>query len=163
MNLFVLDRMPEQAAVYNCDAHVRKIILEATEMMGYAYKKGEFAPWPHISSKSRHYNHPMSKWVRESRQNFNWTLEHGYALCREFEHRFGKKHKCLDYMDWIAMNIPLDNLPNTEQTDWPRCFGLFKEQIDISNSAILDYRNYYIMAKRHLAKWTKREIPEWYR
>lgn len=162
MNLFILDRMPEQAAIYNCDAHVRKIILEATEMMGYAYNKGEFAPWPWVSSKGRHFNHPMSKWVRESRQNFDWTLQHGYALCNEFEYRFGKKHKCKDYMDWIAMNIPIDNLENTERTDWPRCFGAYKEDMDLTQDAVFDYRNYYKIAKRHLIKYTKREIPEWY-
>jgi hypothetical protein len=161
MNLFVLDRMPEIAAQYNCDAHVRKIILEATEMMGCAYDDGYFAPWPWVS-KSKFVNHPMTIWVRESRQNFDWTIQHAYALCDEFEYRFGKRHKCRDYIDWIAMNIPIDNLENSGRTDWPRCFGNFKDDISITNNAVEDYRNYYKIAKRHLIKYTRREIPFWY-
>jgi len=31
----------------------------------------------------------------------------------------------------------------------------------IINSS-LSYRNYYINGKRHLAKWTKRDNPDWF-
>jgi hypothetical protein len=161
MNLFVLDRMPDKAAQYNCDSHVRKIILEATEMMGCAYDDGDFAPWPWVS-KSKFVNHPMSYWVRENRHNFSWTLEHAYALCSEFEYRFGKPHKCFQYLDWISHNIPINNLSDDKQSDWPRCFGYWKEDIEITNDAIQDYRKYYRLAKRHLMIYTKRNLPEWY-
>jgi hypothetical protein len=165
MNLFILDRMPVIAAQYNNDAHVRKIILEATEMMGYTFDHGKFKPWPWLHNYGNHFNHPMSKWVRASRQNFDWTLQHAYALCDEFAYRFDKKvqHKCREYIDWIAANLPLKNLSDTGSTDWPRCFGPWREKIDTSEDAIYDYRRYYMMSKRHLAVWTKREIPEWYR
>jgi hypothetical protein len=165
MNLFILDQMPVTAAQYNCDSHVRKIILEAVEMMGFAFDKGKFEPWPYLSSKSRHYNHPMSLWVRRSRQNFDWTLQHAYALCAEWVYRFDRdrEHKCKGYLDWISNNIPLKNLPASGQTDWPRCFGEWKEKIDLSENAVWDYRRYYMAAKRHLGVWTKRPIPEWYR
>ncbi len=163
MNLFILDRMPKVAAQFNNDAHVRKIILEATAMMGYAYDQGKFKPWSYLLNNGHHFNHPMSKWVRESRQNFDWTLQHAYALCDEFTFRFGKSHKCREYIDWIAFNLPMKNLPDIGQTDWPRCFGDWGESIGFSDDAIYDYRRYYMMAKRHLAVWTKRDIPEWYR
>jgi hypothetical protein len=161
MNLFILDRMPVQAARYNCDAHVRKIILEAIEMMAYTYTK--FDPWPWVPKSGRHLNHPMSKWVRATRQNFDWTLQHAYALCDEFTYRFEKIHKCQSYLDWISANLPLDNLRNYQQTDWPRCFGDYKELVGRSDNAVYDYRRYYMLAKRELAFWTKREMPEWYR
>ena len=163
MNLFILDRMPSIAAQFNNDAHVRKIILEAIEMMGYAYDDGDFKPWPWLHKTGRHVNHPMSIWVRDTRQNFDWTLQHAYALCEEFTFRFGKIHKCQAHLDWIASNLPLDNLPSLFQTDWPRCFAEYKQSIELSDNAVFDYRRYYMIAKRHLAKWTRRGEPEWYR
>lgn len=161
MNLFILDRQPTVAAQFNCDSHVRKIILETVEMLGYTYY-GHFKPWPWVTPKYRHFNHPMSKWVRENRHNFSWTLEHAYALCDEFNYRFDKHHKCREYLDWISLNIPIDHLSDEKITDWPRCFGDYKERMDLTNDAVYDYRNYYMIAKRHLAIWTKRGEPEWY-
>ena len=163
MNIFVLDRMPNLAAQYAFDAHIRSGIIENCSMMGFAYNDGDFAPWKWLKHSNKHFNHPSSKWTRESRQNFDWLLQHSYALCEEFEFRFGKKHKCLDYVDWIARNIPIDNLDNSNQTDFPRCFGEYKEDINITNDAVQDYRNYYMLAKRHLEKYTKRNLPFWYR
>ena len=132
--------------------------------MGIAFPEGKFNPWPWVH-KSRHVNHPMSCWVRDSLQNFDWTLQHAYALCDEFFYRFSKthQHKCRGYLDWISANIPLSELPDRGLTDWPRCFGPFKSEIPLSDSAVYDYRRYYCISKRHLAKWTKREIPEWWR
>jgi hypothetical protein len=163
MNLFILDRMPVQAARYNCDAHVRKIILESVEMMGYAFDRGRFKPWPWLHSKGRHFNHPMSLWVRRSLQNYDWTLQHGYALSEEFTFRFGKVHKCHEYLDWISANLPLQNLGNSRLTEWPRCFAEYRDTIGISEDVVYDYRRYYMIAKRHLATWTNRPTPEWYR
>ena len=162
MNLFILDIQPAKAAEYNNDPHVRKIILESIEMMGCCYDKGEFKPWPWIS-KSKFMNHPMSKWVRSSKETFDWTLQHGYALCEEFEYRFGKQHKCKEYLDWISANLPLKNLSDTGWHDWPRCFGAYRESVGVSEDAVYDYRRYYMIAKRHLATWTKRTQPDWYR
>lgn len=164
MNLFILDRQPNIAAQFYNDFHVRKIILEAVEMMGLAYDDGDFKPVPWISSENRFFNHPMSLWVRRSRQNFDWTLQHAQALCEEFTYRnsLHKIHAFQKHIDWIALNLPLDNLSEVGQTDWPRCFGDWKEKVGISDDAVFDYRRYYRMAKNHLAIWTKRPIPEWY-
>jgi hypothetical protein len=165
MNLFILDHNPVVAAQYNCDGHIRKIILEAVEMMGYAYPRNRFEPWLWVHTKGRHINHPMSKWVRRSKQNFDWTLQHAYALCDEYVYRFDKlhQHKCRSYLDWIANNLPLSELQDFGQTDWPRCFGTYKDLIEVSEDAVYDYRRYYMMGKRHLAVWTKRGEPFWWK
>jgi hypothetical protein len=162
MNLFILDWMPVTAAQYNCDRHVVKIILEAVEMMGYAYDNKKFLPIPNLLHSSKYYNHPFSKWVRASRQNFDWAFQHTTALCDEFAYRYGHEHSYRPHVEWIGMNFPLDNLPNLGQTDFPRCFGKWKETIEISDDAVYDYRRYYMLAKR-FATWRKRPTPEWYR
>jgi hypothetical protein len=164
MNLFILDRQPDVAARYCNDFHVRKIILEAVEMMGYAYDNGRFNPLPLLHLKGKHPNHPMSKWVRYSRQNFDWTLQHAYALLDEFTYRQAehKQHAYLPKIDWIAANLPLANLPNHGMTDWPRCFGEWKDQIELTDDPVYDYRHYYMVAKRHIALWTRRPQPDWW-
>lgn len=163
MNLFILDRNPIVCASYYNDSHCRKIILEAIEMMGYAYDNGTFEPWPWIHKHNRHKNHPITKWVRQSRQHFDWTIQHAYALCEEFYFRFGKEHKCKQHLDWIAMNLPLANLPDVGFFNWPRCFGTFHDIVGETPDVVYDYRRYYMIGKRHLARWTRRDIPFWYK
>jgi hypothetical protein len=165
MNLFILDFQPEQAARYYNDSHVRKIILEAVEMMGYAYDQGNFKPLPWLSVNSRYVNHPMSIWVRTSLQNFDWTLQHTYGLLDEFAHRQkdNHQHAYRKHVDWIALNLPLKNLINIGQTDWPRCFGQFRERVGVTDNPVHDYRRYYMIAKQEMAKWTRRPTPEWFR
>ena len=163
MNLFILDFQPVQAAQFNCDSHIRSGMIETVAMMGFAYDDGDFEPWKWLSHKDRHYNHPMARWIRNSRQNFDWTIQHAYGLAYEFEYRFEKVHKCKTYLDWISLRLPMNNLPDTRQTDPPRCFGVFKELVGVTDNAVYDYRRYYQLAKRHLAKWSKREVPDWFR
>jgi len=162
MNLFILDLMPVTAAQYNCDKHVVKIILEAVEMMGFAYDRGSFKPLPRLKLSNPHYNHPMSQWVRESRQNFDWAFQHTEALCDEFLYRFGHEHSYRPHVNWIGMNLPIANLDDIGRTDWPRCFGAWKDKIEETDDIVYDYRRYYMLAKR-FATWKKRGTPEWYR
>jgi len=161
MNLFILDWMPTTAAIYNCDRHVVKIILEAVEMMAYAYSPGKFI-LPGYKRSNRHFNHPMSQWVRMSRQNFDWTYQHAIALCQEYTFRYEKVHSYEKHIHWIGRNMPIDNLSNLGQTDWPRCFGPWRDTVGVSNNAIQDYRRYYMVAKRRFLTWKKRPIPDWY-
>jgi hypothetical protein len=154
--------MPVVAAQYNCDRHVVKIILEAVEMMGFAYPEKEFLPLKWINHKNRHYAHPMSRWVRASKQNFDWTYQHTVALCQEFEFRYEHAHSYYPHVEWIGRNLPIQSLPDFGRTDWPRCFGEWKDKIELSDNAVHDYRRYYVLAKR-FATWKKRGIPEWYK
>lgn len=131
-------------------------------MMGYAYDHGKFKPLPWLHNKGRHYNHPMSLWVRLSRQNFDWTLQHAFALCHEYTYRYDKIHAYLPHIGWIAEHLPLDNLLDLGLTDWPRCFGQWRDIVGVTNNVVFDYRRYYIVAKR-FATWKKRPTPEWFR
>ena len=149
MNIFFLDSSPSQAAIYNVDSHVRKIILEAAQMLSSAY---DSAPY-----RKTHVNHPMTRWCRESRGNFEWALAHGFALCREFTYRFGKTHKTLEVFNWYQNNPP--RIEKSEFTPPPQCFGDYKDLCFTPNDPILGYRKYYNIAKKHLFAWKNREIP----
>lgn len=130
-------------------------------MIGYKflYQGLLFEPWPRLNLNHRHSKHPMTKAVCLGEENFNWCLEYGLALCDEYTFRFGKEHKTKTALNWILNNK--NKLTFKEKfIEWPRCFGLFKEIIPVTNSVVKDYQNYYNKAKFHLFKWTKRSVPD---
>lgn len=159
MNLFFLDSNPFKAAKYNVDKHCLKIILESAQMLCYAFPENLT---PIKNSKKGFYFHPMSKFVRESYQNWTWTLDHFSGLLNEFEYRFNKKHSYVKVLDWLIKNQKFLNFENYYQTSykkWPQCFGQYRNECYVKDDPILGYQNYYNVAKRHLFQWTKREIP----
>ena len=153
MNLFFLDENLEKCAQSHVDKHVVKIITEANQCMASAYPKG-VAPYRHS-----HVNHPMTAWVRSSQANFHWTVEYCLALCREYTYRYGKIHAGQAIADWYKSNEP--EIKNLEFTNPPRCFGEFKDKIKTTDNIYNDYRNYYLVGKRHLFNWKNRQIPTW--
>lgn len=87
MNIFVLDYCPVKSAQMQCDRHVVKMPLETAQLLCSAYPNDN-APY-----KRTHYNHPCSIWARKSENNYLWPIEHGLALCLEYNFRYGKNHK----------------------------------------------------------------------
>ena len=73
MNIFHLDEDPETCAVYHCDKHVVKMILETAQMLSTAWRQSDNPPASVY--KEAYLNHPMTKWVRETQYNYMWTYE----------------------------------------------------------------------------------------
>ena len=150
MNIFVLDRSPTKAAQLMCDKHVVKMILESAQMLCSPFPQGK-APY-----KRTHFNHPCAKWVRGSRNNYEWLLTHAYALMDEYFHRYGKIHKCLEVIMWCddhyhQLDLPLDT-----------CLTNFAQAMpdDYKNKdAVVAYQAYYRNEKKGFAKWTNRVTP----
>ena len=86
MNIFVLDESPVVSAKYACDKHVVKMILESAQMLCAIHPEGT-APY-----KRSYYNHPCTKWARESFENYDWLIRHAYALCAEYSRRYNHKN-----------------------------------------------------------------------
>ena len=70
MNIFVLHKDPVVAAQMQCDKHVVKMLLESAQMLCSPFEPGS-APY-----RRSHYNHPCSKWARESSSNYQWLWDH---------------------------------------------------------------------------------------
>lgn len=74
MNIFYLDEDPIQAASYLCDIHVRKMIVESSQLLANAYSVEQLKLAPVTQSgkvrKYSYYNHPCSIWVRSSTNHF---------------------------------------------------------------------------------------------
>ena len=98
MNIFVLDYNPTRAAKMQCDKHVVKMALETAQLLCTAFPGGT-APY-----KLTHFNHPCAIWCRESLKNYNWLIDHGIALCDEYQHRYGKTHKSKEVILWCKRN-----------------------------------------------------------
>ena len=150
MNIFKLDESPVVSAKYACDKHVVKMILESAQMLCSVQPEGT-APY-----KRSFYNHPCTKWVRESARNYEWLLIHAYALCDEYTSRYDKIHKTQAVIDWCDNNRP--ELPDIGLTKQPTCMPDYCK----TDSVVESYRKYYINEKAKFAKWKNGNIPSWF-
>ena len=153
MNIFVLDSDPVIAAQNQCDKHVVKMILESAQMLCAIYPPGD-APY-----RRAFYNHPCTKWVRESADNYQWLLVHALALCDEYTSRYGKVHKSQDIIRWCGDNMGALNLPDIGLT----AFAQAMPDECKNQDAVVAYRTYYKEHKARFAKWTNRDIPRWFK
>jgi hypothetical protein len=154
VNLFILDLDLRANAEAHVDSHVVKMPLEAAQLACTAlHANGVTAPY-----KPTHRNHPCAVWTRATRMNFIWTCEYGLALCREYNFRYGKFHKCAEVLRtclWQYEAVPLG-----EQT--PFAIAISPPHRIESADPVSQYRHYYNHGKRHLAKWSGRTPPAWY-
>jgi len=153
MNIFVLDWDLKKSAEYHLNKHVVKQIVEYAQLLCSAHWMNDSeAPY-----KLTHKNHPCAIWVRENMENYNWLCELGLELCKEYTHRYGKIHKTQAIIEWCFTNKP--NLKSDETiTDLALAMPI---ECKIGD-AVESYRNYYITHKKHIAVWSKRDVPFWY-
>jgi hypothetical protein len=152
MNIFVLDNNRKNCAQYHVDRHVVKMILESTQILSTVCRLNDVEE----GYKITHKNHPCVKWCANSLSNWLWLQEHIHYLNEEYKFRFNhiENHKSYE----VAIKLSKPRIKDTGLT----IFALAMPEIYKSNDSIISYRNYYIGEKQHLAKWTKREIPEWF-
>lgn len=148
MNIFILDDSPAIAARMLCDKHVVKMILESAQLLCTVYGVG--APY-----KPTHKNHPCTKWVRESQQNYDWLCAHAHEMCAEYERRYKKIHKSKAVISFCSV---LSTLPNVGLTQFAQAMP---DQYK-NNSAVTAYRNYYIGEKSKFAVWKHCAQPNWW-
>lgn len=154
MNIFVLSEDTEECARLHCDKHVVKMILETAQILCTAINEFSGIETPY---KPTHRNHPCTRWVQESIENFMWTLDLGLQLSMEYTKRFGKKHKSLKVLSWCAENCP--RFPHIPMTDHPLCMP---EECKQDGLAVQSYINYYIIKSETIdMRYTNTETPDW--
>jgi hypothetical protein len=154
MNIFYIDPNPITAAQQLADDHIRKMQIESAQMCCTTHwMTGSEAPY-----KRAHYNHPSTKWTRESIQHYRWLVAHGLEICNEFVKRYGKRHKTQDILEWCRDNEP--NIPDNGFTPPPQCMPDEYKKED----TIKAYRNFYIEDKLGIKKLNYNKLnntPEW--
>jgi hypothetical protein len=156
MNIFVLDKNPTEAAKYHCDKHVVKMIVENAQLLSSAIHSLNMGEDKKIYKKT-HFNHPCAIWCRESKENYEWTIEHGIALCNEYTKRFGGKiHKS---MSVIMHSMTYDSFFKSS-TLTPHAFAMPTKFRNLDDP-IHSYRLYYAGSKFRFAKWRYGD-PSWW-
>jgi uncharacterized heparinase superfamily protein len=152
MNIFILDTDIRKCAEQHVDKHVIKMILESAQMLCSAVNlSGGDSPY-----KTTHKNHPCTVWVRESLSNWCWLRDLTLALNEEYCYRYDKTidHKSAA----IVKKIKEPNINDIGLTEFAQAMPEQYKNEDVVKA----YRNYYIGEKSNIAKWKKRERPEWY-
>jgi len=139
------------------------MILEYTQMMSTAIWEFNYELAKSFYEKNKiykptHKNHPSNKWVRESSAHFIWLKQLVIYLDEERKYRFNLKNSHKSAL--IVYHLPIFIDPeNYYFRDPPQCMP---DYLKCDNS-IKAYRNYYKSnEKNYMAKWTNRNIPEWW-
>jgi hypothetical protein len=176
MNIFYLDNHPRSCAEMHNDKHCVKMIIEYAQLMSTAHRILDGVEYTDLTANGRkikrwrlpddreqslmkasHINHPSAVWARDSDINYIWLYNMWRWLLAEYTHRYDKVHAC------ARLETVLSKTPSNIK------IGFFTEptpampdEYKVPDNSIASYRSYYINSKSHLAKWKKRQIPEWY-
>lgn len=176
MNIFYLNPEPKLCAEMHCDRHVLKMIIEYAQLMSTAHRVLDGEEYYALTANGRkikrwrlnderegglmkasHINHPSNVWTRSSNNNYNWLYYMWRALCREYTHRYGKRHACEKYA--VFIQDPPKNIPVDYKTQPPQAMP---DECKIPGDSVAAYHKYYIEKKAGFAKWTNRETPKWF-
>lgn len=179
MNIFYLHPNPRTCAEYHVDKHVVKMIVETAQLLSTAHRFLDGTQTIGLSVNGRkmtryvldddreqilykasHINHPSAKWCRHTNSNYLWLHSLLVALCNEYTYRYGKIHK----VETDGLMLKLSATPkNISIGDFSPPWRAMPENAKVGNDTLASYHKYYIEYKNRFAKWTKREVPEWYK
>ena len=163
MNIFILDERPLWAAQMHCDKHLPKMCVELLQQLGSALRRhgatDEQMPLTQKGTplKGGYPNHPCTRWVGDSRANFQWAADHAIGLCLHFNKRYGKRHFCETGI--IQMNDMANMIPDGELTPFAQAMPDEYKNDD----AVKAYRDYYhYKATIMPVEWKHTPRPGWF-
>lgn len=163
MNIFAVYQCPVKSAQALCDIHVNKMLQEQIQLLSVAHYELDGVQ---RGTKPTHKNHPSALFTRESKQNYLWVLEHAKALMQEYTYRTGKIHGYGKYLEQV-LDLPR-NIQDKGLTDFPMAMpNEFKKTLCVHTNyrlylnAKLKEWHLRIDKRPIVAKWTKRNKPEW--
>jgi hypothetical protein len=171
MNAFVLDKDPIQAARYHNDKHCVKMVVETMQCLGSAVIRHGAQPdampltVKGTPLKGGYHNHPVTRWVGDSRANYEWTCQLGLELCREYTFRYEKVHACqksIEHLSKMSQYIPDGDMTEFAIAISPEQTCRQHPDFD-SLDVVTKYRLYYIYDKKSFCTWKKRPTPEWFK
>ena len=181
MNIFILDESPAVSAMWQCDKHVPKMVVESAQMLSTAHRilDGLVEKRPSKSGKTMvkyyklndsredvfykavHFAHPCTIWTMESVKNYEWHYQHFWTLCKEYTYRYNKIHKTESVL-LEALKKPPYNIPDVPQTPFKLAMKSNPECIALGDPIKAYQAFYQTKQERFKMVWTKREKPEWF-
>ena len=158
MNVFYLDHDTQKCAEYHNDKHCVKMILEYAQLLSTAHRLIDGDDCNQLVYKSTHKNHPSSIWARENKSNYEWLYDLFWRLCNEYTHRYEKVHLSYKKLRLILAYPP----KNMNGGDFTQPTPAMPDECKTPNDSLASYRFYYQTEKDHIAKWTKRDKPDWF-
>jgi len=160
MNIFAIESDElgnidwKKSATSQDNYRVVKMILESCQMLCAVLNEqhgNQVTPY-----KTTHKNHPSTKWVAASSNNFCKLVEHCEALIEEYTRRFNKQHKCAAVLDRCVELFEPSRFPTNEPTRLP----LAMPEEYKSNNIVESYRKFY--ASKEKMRYPKDAIPPWF-
>ena len=174
MQLFQLDLDIGKSVQAYYDIHINKTIVELTQCIAAACIRQGITP-PNKKNgqpyKGSHLNHPLVNWILDSGYNPMTVLSYIGYLNSEYKYRFYKEkdHACItSLLEWVGnynFTMLSDSIDDTEPATelYPGCPPWNGHAAaDVTDEQIIEgYRQYYMTEKKHLCKYTRRQMPEW--
>lgn len=171
MNIFVLHLNPKIAALYHCNVHLIKMILESAQILSTTHRlldgrciTQKRKIWvlddPYMEEKlykSTHYNHPCVQWTTKSKKNYKWLYKLFYHLCKRYTNLYGKTHLCETKLLKVLKRYP-KNIPNKPRTPFPQAMP---DEYKVEGDPVTAYRIYYLYDKADIADW-RDQVPWWF-
>lgn len=157
MNVFATYDSPWACAEALDDKRVVKMTLETTQLLCTAlHAYGKKVPY-----KPTHLKHPITLWALQE-PSMAWLIQHGYALCHEYTHRYGKQHACQKVLERIERHVPRCRITR-HFVNAARHRSL---ELDFTHLPVHEAYRAYLSARwisdKRKPIWTNREPPEWY-
>jgi hypothetical protein len=99
-------------------------------------------------------------WAGETVANYQWAYSLLVALCKEYTHRYKKQHATERLLDITERHCPTASPKRPAESHLAQA-TILKEHIK-RDDPVEAYRAYYLGEKAGFAKWTARDIPEWF-
>jgi hypothetical protein len=180
VNIFFTDYDPVVAAKDSCDKYVIKIPVEVATMLSAVHWRTGYnglvcsgmplelskdgtqvmpAIGPYRNSRVIKSSSEIYKWLVKSTGNYNYAIEYGLELIKEYKKRYNKLHLSEGALLWLKNNIP-DILGGPMTTD----IGLaMPDKYKYRNNPTLSYKLYLVHEKSKVLKWDRGRMPQWYR
>lgn len=155
MNIFFTSSDPVECAQALDDKRLVKMPVESVQMLSSAIFRHGGTPVYRVAWTK----HPCTIWSGDSRENFEWHLEHLKAMNDEFRNRYGKDHGSF-LAGYSALKAQIGLIAPTGLTPFPNC-SLFKGVQNVHEAYRLGFYEKWKNDKRP-PKWTNRSVPAWY-
>ena len=182
MNIFILSENPVEAAQFQCDKHVVKMVVESAQMLSTVHRildgtlmrapsksgKTMSKHWIHPDKtldetlyKAVHMSHPCTVWTMQTNTNYRWHYEHFCALCDEYTYRYGRIHATNLKLRNVLASAP-KNIQKGELTQFPLAMKANPECM-FPEDPVRSYRMFYETKQdRFRMVWSKRDVPNWF-